>query len=88
MKRICMSAAAGFLFVVSVVVLMGQDAPHHSPPDWEYRTILYADWMDTKQEPEEEIASLQSKLNELGADGWELIKLDRVVVLKRSKTRG
>ena len=85
MNRIRAFAAVALLCLLSFGFLMGQDTPRASAADWEYRVILYTDWVDTTQEPKAELESLQSKLNQLGADGWELIKLDRVVVLKRIK---
>jgi hypothetical protein len=51
---------------------------------WEYRVILVSDLVPDQGAPAAQVTALESKLNTLGRDGWELSQqMQRVMVFKR-----
>jgi hypothetical protein len=53
-----------------------------APAQWEYRVLTIGSWLNFKAEDAE------ARLNELGADGWEVVNshrdsLDRMVVVAK-----
>jgi hypothetical protein len=69
--------------------VFAQDVPRNTDKSgqvWEYKVVLLTDIVDGKSQPQDQVAAMETRCNELGRDRWELsLQINRVVVFKRPK---